>query len=199
MTPAERISVPGEGPGKGSHGMSERPPITPDTKVAALLSDYPELEEVLIGIAPPFKKLRNPILRRSVAKVASLRQAAAVGRIPVEEVVNKLRAEVGQAPISAETSADAASYFSSQPDWFDHSRVIASIEEQDVDPDVMPLRPLLLQATQMEQGEILKLVTPYLPAPAIDIMKDKGFVAWSVDHGECVRTYFSKLATGARA
>ena len=89
--------------------MSERPPITPDTKVAALLADYPELEEVLIAIAPLFQKLRNPILRHSVAMVASLRQAAAIGKVDVEEVVNKLRAEVGQALISGGVSSDAAS------------------------------------------------------------------------------------------
>ncbi|HJM88848.1 MAG TPA: DUF1858 domain-containing protein [Dehalococcoidia bacterium] len=174
--------------------MPERLPITPETKVAALLDQYPELEEVLIGIAPPFKKLRNPILRRSVARVASLRQAAAVGRLPVLEVVNQLRAAVGQEPIARDAETDTASYFSSQPDWFDSDRVVASIDEQDVDPDVMPLRPLLLQATPMEDGEILELVTAHLPAPAIDIMKEKGFATWSVERADSIRTYFSRLA-----
>ncbi len=174
--------------------MSERIPITPDTKVAALLSDYPELEELLIGMAPPFKRLRNPILRRSVAKVASLRQAAAVGRIAVDEMVNELRAEVGQAPISSAEVPDTASYFADRPEWFDDDRVVASIDEQDVDPDVMPLNPLLLRATKMEEGEILELVTRYLPAPGIDIMKGKGFAAWSVEQGELIKTYFSKPA-----
>jgi hypothetical protein len=174
--------------------MSEDIPITPDTKVAALLSHYPELEEVLIGIAPPFKKLRNPILRRSVAKVASLRQAAAVGRVPIHEVVNELRAAVGQAPLSNEAEPDAAPYFSSQPEWFDRDKVVASIDEQEIDPNVMPLRPLLLRATKMEEGEILELVTTYLPAPGIDIMKEKGFAAWSVEQGELIKTYFSKPA-----
>ena len=46
--------------------------ITSQTKVAELLEHFPELEETLIAMAPPFKKLRNPVLRRSVAKVASL-------------------------------------------------------------------------------------------------------------------------------
>jgi len=32
-------------------------PILPSTKVAALLDRYPQLEEVLIELAPPFKKL----------------------------------------------------------------------------------------------------------------------------------------------
>ena len=174
--------------------MSEVPPITPDTKVATLLSHYPELEEVLIGIAPPFKKLRNPILRRSVAKVASLRQAAAVGRVPIDEVVNKLRAEVGQAPISSEAIPDTTSYFLSQPDWFDGDKVVASIDEQEVDPNVMPLNPLLLRATKMEEGEILELVTAYLPAPGIDIMREKGFAVWPVEQGELIKTCFSKPA-----
>ena len=52
--------------------------ITPATKVADLLAQYPELEDVLISMAPPFRKLKNPVLRRSVAKVASLKQAATV-------------------------------------------------------------------------------------------------------------------------
>jgi hypothetical protein len=42
--------------------------ITPSTKVNDLLDAYPEIEEILIGIAPPFKKLKNKFLRKSVAK-----------------------------------------------------------------------------------------------------------------------------------
>ncbi len=37
--------------------MNEELPITAETKVAALLARYPELEDVLIAMAPPFKKL----------------------------------------------------------------------------------------------------------------------------------------------
>ena len=57
----------------------DKPLITSTTKVADLLKSYPELEDVLIAMAPPFKKLKNPVLRRSVAKLATLQQAAAVG------------------------------------------------------------------------------------------------------------------------
>jgi hypothetical protein len=56
--------------------------IEPSTKVAALLDRYPELEDVLIEMALPFKKLRNPILRRSVAKVASLPLGPSVHHSP---------------------------------------------------------------------------------------------------------------------
>ncbi len=51
--------------------------ITPQTKVKELLDAYPELEPVLIDMAPAFKKLRNPVLRRTIARVTSIKQAAA--------------------------------------------------------------------------------------------------------------------------
>ena len=70
--------------------------ITPKTKVGELLDAYPELEPVLMNLAPAFKKLKNPVLRKTVGKVATLQQAASLGGIQVTEIINTLRAEVGQ-------------------------------------------------------------------------------------------------------
>jgi hypothetical protein len=46
--------------------------INPDTTVGALLDADPELDAVLIEAAPAFAKLRNPVIRRTVAKVISV-------------------------------------------------------------------------------------------------------------------------------
>ena len=172
--------------------MSEIFSITVDTKVAALLEHYPELEDVLIKMAPPFKKLKNPILRRSVAKVASLKQAAAVGRISVGKMVNELRAAVGQEPINIELTDNRSSYYSAQPAWFESDRVVATIEESKVDANVMPLNPLIRRVSRLAEGEIVELVTSFLPAPGIDIMRKKGFLTWSIEQGDITKTYFSK-------
>lgn len=171
-------------------------PIEASTKVGALLDRYPELQDVLIEMAPPFKKLTNPILRRSIAKVASLRQAAAAGSLPVDELVNRLRAEVGQEPIVAADDGGSAAYFSDRPEWFDPAKVVATIDERQAsgsDPDRMTLATVAQKAAPLRPGEILELVTTFLPAPGIDIMKKKGFLVWSVrEQPELVRTYFSK-------
>lgn len=174
--------------------MSIEFPIEPETKIAALLDNYPELEDVLISMAPPFKKLKNPILRKTVAKVATLRQAAAVGRIPVDELVGRLRAAVGQ-PQAKDTGREGEEreYFTEQPEWFDEDKVMETFVESDLDPNVMPLTPLLQRARKLQEGEIVELVTTYLPVPGIDIMKKKGFHAWSVTRGDLVKTYFCRL------
>lgn len=173
--------------------------ITPSTKVATLLDRYPQLEEILIEMAPPFKKLRNPVLRKTVAKVASLRQAAAVGRMSVEVLVNRLRAAVGQEALALGADGEKDDYFTSQPDWFDRTKVVASIDEQaDVHPDEMPLTGVLQAATALQQNQIVELITTYLPAPGIDIMRKKGFLVWSMQEApELVRTFFSKPANPA--
>jgi hypothetical protein len=71
--------------------------ITPKTRVGELLDTYPALEPVLMDLASAFKKLQNPVLRRTVGKVATLQQAAALGRESLSEIINTLRLEVGQA------------------------------------------------------------------------------------------------------
>ena len=86
--------------------MSERPDITPDMKVGELLRFYPELEDELVAVAPTFEKLRNPVLRRTVAKVTTLRQAARVGGVTVGEIIGRLRcAAVAARPQPARSTA----------------------------------------------------------------------------------------------
>ena len=165
--------------------------ITAGTKVAALLSEHPELEDLLISMSPAFIKLRNPVLRRSVARVASLKQAAAVGRLDVADLVNELRVAAGQKPL-VDMAVDEVEYFGPPPEWFDHAAVVKVLREQDIDPDVMPINPLLRAVRDLDDGEIVELVTAHLPAPGIDILRRKGNVAWSVDRDGSIHTYVAR-------
>ena len=166
--------------------------ITPSTKVSELLDAYPELEEALIGIAPPFKKLKNPILRKSVAKVATMKHISAVGGVPLNELINKLRVAVGQ-QASADYGEDE-DYFSKQPDWFSADRISLSVNEESVkDKDKMTLVTILQEAKNVKKGEIIELVTTFLPAPGIDALRSKGYSAWTrrTEDG-LIKSYFLK-------
>ena len=101
--------------------------ITPSLTVHALLKTYPELEEVLIGIAPPFKKLKNPFLRKSVARVATIKHISSVGGVALDELIGKLREAVGQAK-STDSFRDH-DYFGEQPDWFSTDKISLSLDE----------------------------------------------------------------------
>ena len=66
----------------------EKIEISPETKVHDLLEAYPELEDDLISIAPPFKKLKNQLLRKIVGKVATVKSISSVGNIPLNELLS---------------------------------------------------------------------------------------------------------------
>lgn len=80
-----------------------------------LIKAYPELEEFIISLSPRYKKLKNPILRRTIARVASLRQAAMLGGFVPDVFVNLLRERVGLAPLTTKPKAENVQ--TKKPDW----------------------------------------------------------------------------------
>ena len=153
--------------------------ITPETKISQLLEAYPELEETLIEIAPAFKKLKNPILRKTIAKVTSLRQAAKVGNVLLSEAINKLRSEVGQQ--AAEDLAEVIDSSSmKQPAWFEASKLVKTIDARPMlEAGEEPVKFVFKELNQLEAGQILELVTPFEPAPLITMAKEKRFNVWT--------------------
>jgi hypothetical protein len=113
--------------------------------------------------------------------------------MPVNDLVNKLRAVVGQEAIASEDARRSIAYFSEQPEWFAAARIVASIDERAADPNEMPIVAVLQKAAHLQAGEMVELVTTFLPAPGIEIMKRKGLRVWSVQQGpELIRTYVSR-------
>jgi len=164
-------------------------PITPETKVAKLLEVYPDLEEVLIGMAPAFGKLRNPVLRRSVAKVATLRQAAKVGGVSLAEMINVLREKAG---ISERLAAeDSGLGPGNRPAWAVKEKVANVLDARPMlDAGQHPLAQVLAALSEMAPGEVFELTAPFTPVPLIEVVNAKGFEAWWFEEApEVVRVY----------
>jgi DNA-binding protein Fis len=170
--------------------MNEEIPITPETKISALLDHYPQLEEVLIEMAPAFKKLRNPILRKTVARVATLRQVAEIGDVPLGTLINKLRSIVGQT-IDYEVGAETIDS-SAQPDWFDPSKIVKSLDARSmIESGQPPVSQVLKELKGLKSGEIYELIMPFVPAPLLDMAKKRGFKIWSKQmKADVIQSYF---------
>jgi hypothetical protein len=166
--------------------------ITPKTKIHDLLEAYPELEDLLIEMAPVFKKLQNPVLRRTIARVTTLQQAAQVGEVPVHSLVNALRNRVGLDTLEGiETGADGVS---KQPSWLDPGKIVKQLDARPIiEQGGHPLGDVLTGIRDIAMGDIFELITPFLPAPLIERVVDQGFDAWSKKENESlIRTYFVK-------
>lgn len=149
--------------------------ITPKTKIRELIDAYPELEEALIEMAPAFCKLKNPLLRKTIARVTTLNQAAAVGKVNAASLVNRLRTLVGQSELASgdENFSDSSS---DVPFWFNPEKVIESVDARPMlAQGIHPVTEVFERLTGMQNGEILLLISGFPPAPLIDKAKNKGY------------------------
>lgn len=152
--------------------------ITPKTKIYDLLEAYPELEDLLISSASQFKKLQNPVLRKTISKITNLNQAAVIGGLNVEELVNKLRKAAGQENISG-VEESGTNFNSSKPDWFDEKMVVNLIDIRDMlHEGEHPVHEVLSAIKKLEKKEILKIIAPFIPAPLIDKSLSLGYEHW---------------------
>ena len=156
--------------------------IAPKTKIAELIDAYPQLEQVLIGYVPAFEKLRNPVLRRTVARITTLQQAATIGGVSVEGLINHLRKEVGQDRFSGEA---AAAYTTEQPGWFAESRVAAGLDARGMlAAGEQPVNQVIAELQALNEGEIYRLVAPFMPAPLVDKASSLGISHWVAQEGD---------------
>ena len=142
--------------------------ITPKTKIYDLLEAFPQLEEVLISSAPEFKKLQNPVLRKTIARITNISQAALIGNLNVEELVNRLRGKVGQGTL--EQLQDAGhKYITACPSWYKKDAVVSSIDIRDMlNKGEQPVHEVLAAAKKLNENEILEIIAPFIPAPLLD-------------------------------
>lgn len=161
--------------------------ITPDTKVGALLEQMPELEPVLIGLSPKYKALQNPVLRRTVARVATLRQVAIVGGVMLGDLIRNLRKAAGLPDMVVHGTEESV-----VPSWVAGS---APVDSLDIRPDVAsgkhPLERVMEQLKTLKHGQVLELIAPFVPAPMMDLASKQGYEPHVRENsGELVRVWF---------
>ncbi|MBE0653495.1 MAG: DUF1858 domain-containing protein [Bacteroidales bacterium] len=170
--------------------------ITPKTKVYDLLQNYPELEETLIRWAPEFKKLKNPILRKTITKITSLSHAATIAGIDVEQLVNALRIKVGQDKVEGISDAQNQ-YNTTLPAWFAEDSVTDRLDIREMlHQGEQPVHEVLSRLKKLDKDSILEITAPFIPAPLIDKATGLGFEHWVFAKGsEEFVVYFRSTVT----
>jgi len=147
--------------------------ITPETKIGELLAAYPSLEEKLIEIAPQFNKLKNPVLRRTIAKIATLRQAALIGNIKLTDLINTLRETVGQN--LEDFTEESKQSGEDLTDLLKEKKIVSYDAREDLEKGEHPLRKVMTDLEKIKHDEVYELITSFIPAPLIEVAKTKGF------------------------
>lgn len=178
---------------KQNSKKGNRTDITPETKIGRMLRHYPELVEKLISLSPTYAKLRSPLLRRTIGRVATIRQVAKAGGVNLAVLINELRKTAGLSQTdNYENNSSDSSGSDKPPDWVIEEKVAKTVDaRQKINSGQHPMAEVLEGLEQLRPGQLYKLVTPFIPAPLIDMAIQRGYLAWSkTESDDKVVTYF---------
>ena len=166
--------------------------ISPKTKIYDLLEAYPEAENRLIELVPTFSKLKNPILRRTIARVTTLQQAAIVGGVEVGLLIAALRDIVGDENVVAEVSGTLQK--KEEPSWFSEEKIVKKLDARPMlKRGEHPMEMVNRECKALNEGEIFELITDFIPQPLMDMMQGKGFEVYTKEKDGLYHSCFCRI------
>ena len=165
--------------------------ITLNTKIYDLLKEYPFMEDKLIEINPKYKKLKNPILKRTLTKIASIKQAALVGGMDPVDLLNWIRKELNQPPLKAK-EAKTESKPKKIPDWVNLKPKVEIDGNKILDDGKNPLAEINKLLKKLEKDDIVLLKTDFFPSPLIDELKKRGYEIFNKSEDKIYLTFIKK-------
>ncbi|NPA50811.1 MAG: DUF1858 domain-containing protein [Epsilonproteobacteria bacterium] len=160
--------------------------ISYDTKISELLDNFENAKDVLISINPKFKKLNNPILRRTLAKVATIKQAAIIGGMDPKELLDKLNQALG-----VEVERDNSIEDSIKAD-FDGEIIYSYDANKLLDENKNPLAIATKALKEIKDNEAIEIISDFKPQPLIDEFKKSGFKVAVVKKDNNFYTFIKK-------
>jgi hypothetical protein len=159
------------------------------TRIGALLDAFPGLEEPLIQYIPAFSKLRNPVLRATVAKLATLEHTAKMGGVPLPNLIAFLRQQTGQEDEPAEKGSAAEPQKSEWPSWYQPEAVSAELDAASLlTKGGHPLAAVKQALAVGPAGAIVLLRSDFEPAPLLEQLAQEGVPVACVQEGTSFRT-----------
>lgn len=162
--------------------------ISPETTIKDLLEINQDLViPALIKLNRSFSKLKNPILRKLLARRVSIADACKIAGCSIPDFIETMK-QVGFA-VEMEITAEPSDLSKPAFKHAGHYRTldVRPILAQDKDP----LKEIMANISTLEKYQGLKLINTFEPLPLIHLLADRGFSHFTVSPEDgVVITYF---------
>lgn len=159
-------------------------PITASDKMSDVLARDESLIAVLERHAPQFSKLHNRSLRRVMARLVTVEQAARTAKVPVRELVRDLNHALGIEPLPDAGPSPASS---SIDDGVARAHPAAArVVDLDVRDDLRsgrePFSRIMSTVAALGGDDVLHLRAIFEPVPLFAVLAKRGFAHESKSH-----------------
>ncbi len=166
--------------------------VTRNSKISRILRENRNAVDTIASINKHFKKLNNPVLRRVLAPRVTIKDAAKIGNISINEFLKRLENIGFDVVYDNESAINASSDEKNKP-----NTTISKLIKLDVRPIMEtgadPFSEIMGALKEMKDDETLELINIFEPVPIIQILQEKGYQSWTEKKSDNeYHTYFTK-------
>lgn len=147
--------------------------INENTKISTIIANNPSAIDKIVSLSKHFEKLKNPILRKVLASRVSIKQAAKIGGVTVQDFFDKL------STIGFECSYQKIDTNLIEVKNNEKNIAFENIIELDVremlQNNTDPFNKIMNLIKNFPSTYTLKLINTFEPTPLITILEKKGF------------------------
>ena len=170
--------------------------INSQTKISSLIKYNPEAIDAIASVNSHFNKLKNPILRRVLASRVTIKDAAAIGKCSVSDIMNVLvpigfepEAESGDLPGTETRGGETSTSWEVQPD-----RVKILDVRPVLETGADPFNLIMQELKDLPEGYALEIINSFEPTPLIRILGMRGYKSYSRQEQGAVHTRFMNVS-----
>lgn len=164
-------------------------PVRATDKLQSLFERDERLIDVVASRSPQLAKLRHSPMRRIMARVTTVAQAARLCKVPTETLVRDLNRAIGiETAVDDAPAADAGDTVEADAaaQWSVPSSM--SVVELDVREELSkggePFSRIMAAVANLGEREVLHLRAPFEPVPLFAVMQKRGFAHHTEQHAD---------------
>jgi uncharacterized protein (DUF2249 family) len=170
--------------------------IDENSKISKIIDNNPAAIDAIVSISKHFEKLRIPILRKTLASRVTIKQAAKIGGVSVEDFFNKLT-PLGYIVITNEkTKTEIVQPLDNnkKEDTFETGKIVDLDVREMLKQNKDPFNVIMSAIENLPLDSSLNIINTFEPIPLINILTKKGYTYKTVQKEKMlVYTYFKKL------
>ncbi|RLD86414.1 MAG: hypothetical protein DRJ07_00860 [Bacteroidetes bacterium] len=172
--------------------------ISANTKISTIIKANSLSINSIAEINSNFGKLKNPVLRRVLAPRVTIKMAAKIGGVDVQVFFDKLKKlgfEIDNNSSDLIKNSDKE-INKNMDNMFDleNDKITVLDVREGLAKGIDPFGEIMTAIKDFSDGEVLKIINTFEPAPIINVLKQKGFVS-KVEHiaEKEIHTYLKKV------
>ena len=175
--------------------------ISPETKISAIIKENENAIDVIASVNRHFRKLKNPFLRKTLGSRVTVKEAASIGGISPDLIMEKLRLigfeiESNSADNSLNNSINSMGNIESATDI--SVRTTLDVRDQ-IAKGMDPMKLILKTSEEIKEGESFLLINSFEPLPIMHLLKESGFSSKLVkSEADLVQVYFTRERDSTR-